>query len=587
VIRAHSSPKYKTALRTIFALLQKYSARVSEVASAATVGVPGGEKAGIELEPRLWTDESLSIVLADAKTLLERVASNHSLDPLIQTLHACVQDLVGSLAGSGLMKYFSDFGNWINQSLNDPEYSASRTGRQKVDELYNRGRILFSEDTKFGRDLRSLFCLAEDFLHGISQDPTTNRMICAIDKLSADSIILFQEKPNQVGRELRRDLFFWLLPRFLRIMRSLPMPRVEFIDDAVEVALDSIVLNSPTTLRSLMPDSIHITNHNDIHITQYGDPHRKNFVRVRIEGLRVAIQDLDYYVQYKGLVGYEDDGLVSIYAGDHRGQGLDCDIDLEFNTDIDPTKVDHGFKVLEVHTAVSGLHFSVNESKHWILNKILLQPLAGPAVRKLFERVASGYIRDGLEAISRIVAGIERDAAGAAAPGVAPDFNHYWSAALNNLRLSSQPTTPRPGGLQEYAPKVTTRTEATFRGVVRTTETEPASNGDAAGEPEVTTMAIGIAPQILPGKAITSANRTDEFAQEGRNVIEEVEGTIEQTRRTAEEVAKSVPDASEARAVYHDTKRRASERRNAETVGQDDGWRSDAFNLWWVNFRCR
>ena len=580
MIRAHSSPKYKTALRTILTLSRKYSERVSEVASAAAEGISGKEKAGIRLEPKLWTDESLSIVLADVKILLERVASNRSLDPLIQTLHACVQDFVGSLAGSGLTEYFSDFGEWIDRSLNDSEYSASRAGRQKVNELYDRGRILFSEETKFGQDLRSLFRLAEDFLHGISRDRTTNQVIRAIDKLSADSVALFQEKPNQVGKELKRDLFFWLLPRFLRIIRSLPMPRVEFIDDAIEVALDSIVLNSPTTVRSLMPDSIHITNHNDLHITQYDDPHRKNFVRVRVEGLRMAIQDLDYYLQYKGLIGYEDDGLISIYAGDSCGQGLNFEVDLEFNSDIDPTKVDYGFKVLEVHTAVSGLHFSINESKHWILNKMLLQPLAGPIVRKLFERVASGYIRDGLEAISRTVAGIERDASETAAPGVAPEFNHYWSATLNHLRSSSQPTTPRPGGQQEYAPKVTTRTEATFRGIIRTTETEAASNGDAAGEPEVTTMAIGVAPQILPGKAVAPANRTDELVQEGRNVIEEVEDAVERTREGVNEIAKSVPDESEAREVYDNTKRRAGERRNAEIVGQNDGWRSDAFNLW-------
>jgi len=575
MIRAHSSPKYKTALRTILTLWRKYSERVSEIASAVNVDVSGGEKAEIKVEPKFWADESLSVVLADMKTLLERVASNCSLDPIIQTLRACMEDFVGSLADSGLTEYFADFGKWIDRSLNDPKYSASRAGRQKVDELYDRGRALFSEDTKFGQDLQSLFRLAQGFIDGIFRDHATNRVVRAIDKLSTDSAILFQEQPYQVGRELRRDLFSWLLPRFLRVIRSLPMPRVEFINDAVEIALDSIVLNSPTTLRSLMPDSIHITNYNDLHITQYDDPHRQNIVRVHVEGLRMVIQDLDYYLQYKGLIGYEDEGLISIYAGDDRGQGLNFDVDLEFNMDIDPTKVDYGFKVLKVHTAVSGLHFSINESKHWIVNKVLLQPLAGPIVRKTFERIASDYVRDGLEAISRIVADIERDATETAAPGVKPDFNGYWSAALKRLHSQTQNPSPHPGEPREYAPKVTTHTEATLRGIVRTTETEPVSNGNAAGETEVTTMAIGVAPQILPGKAITPANRTDRLAQEGRDVIEEVEDVVEHTRKVAE----SVPDESEARAVYDNTKKRAGERRNAEILDRNDGWRSDAFDL--------
>ena len=62
-------------------------------------------------------------------------------------------------------------------------------------------------------------------------------------------------------------------------------------------------------------------------------------------------------------------------------------------------------------------------------------------------------------------------------------------------------------------------------------------------------------------------------------MIEEVEGAIEQTRETAKGVAENVPSESEARAAYDNTKRRASERRDAETSGRDDGWRSDAFDL--------
>lgn len=332
------------------------------------------------------------------------------------------------------------------------------------------------------------------------------------------------------------------------------MPRIELINDAVEVALDSIVVNSPTSLRSLMPDSIHITNHNDLHITQYDDPHRENFVRVRVEGLRMTIRDLEYYLQYKGLIGYEDEGLLSIFAGDDRGQGLNFEIDLEFNTDIDPAKVDYGFKVLKVHTAVSGLHFSIDESKHWIFNKVLLQPLAGPIVRKTFERVASGYIRDGLEAISRFVADVERDAMETAAAGAGPDFNQYWSAALKRLNSSDRHPSPYPGESQEYAPKVSTRTEATLKGIIRTTETEPTSNGDA-GEPEVTTLAVGVAPQILPGKAVTPATRTDVLAQEGRDVIEEVEGAVEQMKKTAKDLAENVPNESQARGAYDTVKK--------------------------------
>ena len=102
-----------------------------------------------------------------------------------------------------------------------------------------------------------------------------------------------------------------------------------------------------------------------------------------------------------------------------------------------------------------------------------------------------------------------------AAPDAKPDFNHYWSAALKHLYSWSQ----------------------------------------------------------TPGKAVTPANRTNKLAQEGRNVIEEVEGAVKQTKKTAKKFAEAIPDEPEARAVCDSTKERAYRRRNGEIIDRNVGWR--------------
>jgi hypothetical protein len=52
----------------------------------------------------------------------------------------------------------------------------------------------------------------------------------------------------------------------------------------------------------------------------------------------------------------------------------------------------------EVSLGVLGLTFSIGRSKHWILNKMVFQLLAGLVVKRVLARMLEGQIRRGLEA---------------------------------------------------------------------------------------------------------------------------------------------------------------------------------------------
>ncbi|TFK22150.1 hypothetical protein FA15DRAFT_758208 [Coprinopsis marcescibilis] len=68
------------------------------------------------------------------------------------------------------------------------------------------------------------------------------------------------------------------------------------------------------------------------------------------------------------------------------------------------------FKVVHVHIQMDGVEVILEKSRHWILNKLLVQPLAGPTVRALVGNVLERRVTEKLEDLSIGLARLVRDA---------------------------------------------------------------------------------------------------------------------------------------------------------------------------------
>jgi len=558
--QAQSSPEYKKAIQTIIQILRKYHERLDDVATAAKKDLDNADDVEVHIKPQLWTDDNLSIVLADAKILLERFASNHSLDPMIKIFKSFMDDMAASLFDPDLKKYFSDLGKWFDRALGDPEYAISPEGRHDAEALYDRGRVLTKEDTKFGKDIRVFFDEVDSFTEDFKRDRTSQKLFNSMDSLSQNLTTLYKDQPGQLYKEFRRDAMDWFLPRLLRTLRSIPMPRIEFINDTLEVALDALILNTSSTTNTLMPDHIRFANWNELVVNAGKETVRRNRARVHVDGLRFSIKDLAYYMRYKGFLGYEDQGLLSIYAGEKPGQGLAFVIDVEIDVDSveDDTKV--YFKTKDVRTSVKGLRFSINQSDHWILNKMFVQPFAGPVVRKVFENVAAQYIRMGLDTAARFAKDVQRDVRKHVPEVATPTLNDYWSAILRQSSSGDEP------------PPQTVHTETTMKGIIRTTHED--TDSSMLNTPPETTIAVGIGPQILPDKGLVGAGETT--AQVARDALDEVDDVVRDVRGKTREVVEGVEE--QAQGLTDDTTRRFEQRKKAEK--KTGGWRSSAFDLW-------
>ena len=560
-------------------------------------------------------DPHLSAVLEDARVLLERF-SGHTLDLLRTKILRMVNYIgkEGDACDTGLSAWLNATREWADQSLRHPGWIGTEEGRDEGGRLYDWVVRLFTEDPTLKVDARGVLDEVHAIISGLTEDRATSRVALAMRRLEEDvaefgvtgmqvATDMSMRKWSQLKQELWNDVLRWLLPRILRVISAIPLPRVELKSDALDLVVDKLTLSSP----SFIPDHIHITNHSDVLLSASSDGSYQftgtTRSKIAVDGLRVSARDIAYYVNAKGPVstGWLDNGLLTIDVGQQAtaGGGIKVEVELEFaGRKSSHTDDDNLFKVLEVKVDIPGLKFTLNDTRHWIFNKVILQPLAGPIIRKLLSFVLSAQIRNYLDTLNRLLGRIQ-DTATAHADGASPSLRDYLHALLTQNQGGSQSgefqrsRTPSPSSSRfqgcgsDYssesldegegaADTIKTRThiEPTAKGIIRTSITETA-DGNPINE---TSIAVGIGEQILPGVGGPTQEQTPTLVDEARGAMDEIDNLREQVEQEATGVK---AETKKTKDIVHQRMERAAARlqKRREREGRKGGWRSNAFDL--------
>ncbi|KAK7046706.1 hypothetical protein R3P38DRAFT_2607706 [Favolaschia claudopus] len=580
VIQTRNNPEHRTALGTILRLLRKYSQALNDVAESS------------ENPVIINTDVDVSTPLFDAavdfKVILERFASGFSLDPLLRIFKSTVIDiLTAPTETSGEVKrYFADLNRWFERALAEPQFVSSRLGTRTLEELYDAGILLLASEAhaQWAQDVRLLLAEAQTFVHALEEDVATQRLIKSLHNtisafrgLSQDAVISGARAQHKLRNELLRDALAWVLPRVLKSLHQLPMPRVEFRNSLIDVAVDALLLTSASTSASLAPDHFWMQNWNEIKVNmvENGSPETSSRTRIHIDGLRCAAHGFGYYLNYKGLLGYSDEGVLDVDVGrpDVVGQGLGLDLELETTQEERETPGEPLFRVTNVNVSIPGLAFTIKYSKHWILNNLLVQPLAAPIVRLVLQKVLEQQIRNAVGWADRLFSATSEEAqrinARSRVPAEAPSMEDYWNAALL--------TTPAFVENRDPGPTVETRTQPTFKGIIHTTTTLPA-DPSASSPLEETVVAIGGDAQLFPGKGGPYGTEEVTTADVAREVVGEIQETVRHSVGKAKEVVEAVED--DAVQIRSDLERAQGRKMDRERFEKyRGGWRSNAFDV--------
>ncbi|KAJ7696133.1 hypothetical protein B0H14DRAFT_3041168 [Mycena olivaceomarginata] len=342
------------AMSTILTVLHKYSEKLTAVAESA--------EQPVIINTQVDVSTPLYEAIVDLKVLLERFASGRSLDPLLDSFKTAIADTSARCL-----------------NVHSPIRSFPHRGwvRATLEELYDAGKLLLASEAnaQWAQDVRLLVAEAQRFVHALESDVATQRFIRSL---------------QSVLSALRRDALGWFVPRILKSLHQTSHAAT------IDLAVDALLLTSASTSASFAPDHIWVQNWNEIKVDMAADasPETSSKTRVHIDGMRCAAHGFGYYFKYKGAVYYSDEGVLDVDIGtpDAVGQGLTVDLEIETTQQERDTPGAPLFKLIDVNVSVPGLAFAIKHSKHWILNNVVLQPLAAPVVRLLLKKVLEQQI---------------------------------------------------------------------------------------------------------------------------------------------------------------------------------------------------
>lgn len=599
VEQAQASPQYTAALATMTMLSQKYLEKLASTAEAlgeAANATASNADASVQINPQVDTDPHLTQVLEDARVLIERF-SGHGMDLLGSKITHLLRDFgTDETKGNNeLPTLISAVSQWIQRALQQPGWIKTEAAQNEGSQLYDRLVVLLKRDPRLKNDARGVLEELYVLRDALATDSTTNVVLSAIQTLLSDLgtmgrvgvQVATMESAKQwemAKAELWRDVMRWVLPRVLRALRTIPLPRVELKSENLDMVVDRVTLASP----SFVPDHIQVTNHTEFLLRAsdgttdaYFDTSTNTRTRIVVRGLRISVEDIAYYLNAKGpfWLGWLDNGLLTIDVGGKRveGDGVSLSLDIEVPSQ-ENRQGDHDlFRVLDAKVDVPGLAFSLDQTRHWIFNTLVTQPLLGPLVRTGISLVLSAQIKAGLEALNNHLCTL-RDKAQAMHGGDSSDLSieDYWAAFTQSkeaVPTSSDQSVHSASPSQEQELQTHVETEATTKGIIRTTITE-----NPNGETQETVLAIGIGEQVLPGLGGPDVEPSSTLANEGRAALDD----LDQVRKNAKEQVGQVRDeAVEANEVARSRLLAAGTRmqQGRSRFAKNPDWKSSAFDL--------
>jgi len=399
----------------------------------------------------------------------------------------CVIDIRND---TDLQQWFDDYLEFVRRALehtgdNDPEEI-----RNAREDLRRRWNVLTDLNSDKGRKWKdhyeALRSEVLEFQERMEQDKDLQAVRKAHAQLGRDieeclvdvATVSLQGAVNGTSW-LWTDLFNVYIPRFVGILRSLPIPRTEYVDEKIEFVLEDLDISSI----NLLPGQVFVRNITDVEIAAPKEGKSTTTVgaltHTHIKGLQLELSELSfYYRDLTATVGPKEfTGLAEISL---PPEGIDIDIKVRTipNTAAGLAECAERKRFLRIDHVV--VHVSedvdvrVTKSNHPVLLTVF-RPLLTARLRSALQTTLSANIQRALDGIDAVVwdttsrAEVFQDAG----LGRGPALASAWWSELGRLQRTH-------GGL--------------FSGW-RTTGSGIVRNGGG------TEVALGAEPQVLgPGK---------------------------------------------------------------------------------------
>ncbi|OCH87448.1 hypothetical protein OBBRIDRAFT_837378 [Obba rivulosa] len=346
---------------------------------------------GKDSHQQLTSDDSLQLAVHELRTLLERFANGMSLDVIGDAIRALYND---AQQDEELRDWFRQCDAYARRVLLDPGFVLEPKCNEEANRLLDSGHRFY--DDKYKQHFDNLFSSMGDFFRAMGEDPLNKRFGQDWARLTKD-LLFDSEGDLKFKPELWMDIRKVILPSIIDRVGYVPIPRVEYTDDSLDLVIENLALSG----RNLFPNIVSMEAHNYMKFSPYNaiadDSHHE--FTLTFSQIQADMRDVAFYFKKKtGFPKLSDSGLADVLLG---GEGLTITAQV-ISAGPDRSSV---FKVKNVHVKVGGLKFSIRDSKHDTLYKTL-RPLATGLVKRQLQKAIADAVTTGLEYIDGQLVGV-------------------------------------------------------------------------------------------------------------------------------------------------------------------------------------
>jgi hypothetical protein len=236
VVEQQRHDDYQDAVDFFLTLAENYQGHAKNIAGQTEQHANRG----------IGSDPHYNSAWTNLRTLLERFANNSSMQPILDSVDQIYSDVKHD---DELRSWFSHLDKYVRRVLQEPGFIMKDECDRQGRELRENGKGFFSERYRPHRE--AFTNSVQDFFKAYADDPL-NVQFGQDWKTLLKDLALDGDNNLTYKPELWQDVRGVILPELLHSIGYVPLPRIEYTDNAIDLVIENLILDAP----NLLPNAI-------------------------------------------------------------------------------------------------------------------------------------------------------------------------------------------------------------------------------------------------------------------------------------------------------------------------------------------
>ncbi|KAJ3288809.1 hypothetical protein HK104_007940 [Borealophlyctis nickersoniae] len=377
-----SNPEYQSAIEYLFETLSEASNKTTEKVQSVQTTASSSTSTPVV--------NNLTEAHNNLRTFIERLASNHSLTPLTESLSTFRQILRDD---QDLRGHVDTLKTFTQRSLREPGFIDRDSWRDEGSNILDRIRAVLDERYAPQRDV--LRQRLNEFVDAMRADQGNQRVAEAGARLNRD---LFKDAEGNFAfkTDLIADLKDVIFPILIQKFRFIPVPKIVVDTPELFLSLDNIIL----TTQNILPNMIETQIHNAVVVglpksVATTSDHK---VTIGLYQMQAKIDDIKFEIQRKkGFPTIKDSGLAAVKIGRNG-------ITLHMTLNLHPTSRTETLTLTSLTTHIDTLTIKLSQTRHDALYALAI-PLVKSRIKAAVVKAVEKNVR---EQIKKLDANVTR-----------------------------------------------------------------------------------------------------------------------------------------------------------------------------------